>query len=258
MSHSFSLSLAAVDMLLEHARLGRAPFPFRVPHIGTTHEQRGQVREAVFRDLDNRGLMSRGRIDDDVELALRTFVASPVAVTAVAQLDGGKRLFARSASNGQFGVIVRQDENLLVFEEARSTGVVPAIVDLLPLTPAAAGQSVTVARPAPKRPRRGPDQGGYDPFAGVSLPRGQSASQLRYVERIFEKPKLRIGQFAAFVHGGDGKQKPLGPIAWFDTEDGRYFCTMRDADDGQQWVTYAPADNARIAQQLYGQLERYM
>jgi hypothetical protein len=258
MSHSFSLSLAAVDMLLEHVRLGRAPFPFRVPHIGTTHEQRGQVREAVFRDLDNRGLMSRGRLDDDVELALRTFVAAPVAVTAVAQLDGGKRLFARSSSNGQFGVLVRQDENLLVFEECRPTAVVPVVVDRLPLTPAAAGQSVTVARPVARRPRHRADDGGYDPFAGVSAPRGQSSGQLRHIERIFQKPKLRIGQFAAFVRGGDGKEQPLGPIAWFDTEDGRYFCTMRDADDGQQWVTYAPADNARIAQQLYAQLERYL
>lgn len=52
MAHSFSLSLAAVDILLEHTRLGRAPFPFKIPHIGTTHTQRAQVRDAVFRDLE--------------------------------------------------------------------------------------------------------------------------------------------------------------------------------------------------------------
>ncbi|MFD2397705.1 ESX secretion-associated protein EspG [Prauserella oleivorans] len=47
-------------------------------------------------------------------------------------------------------------------------------------------------------------------------------------------------------------------MAWFDTEDGRYFCTQRAADDGQKWLTYAPGDNARIVQQLYAQLEGYL
>ncbi|WP_199430812.1 ESX secretion-associated protein EspG [Qaidamihabitans albus] len=257
MPYSFSLSLAAVDILLEHARLGRAPFPFEVPHIGTTHEQRAQVREAVFRDLEGRGLLRGGRLDGDTELALQTFVRSPVAITAAAQLEGEDRLFARACSNGQFAVVVRQNRNLLVFEEARPTGIVSAIVDLLPLTPAAAGQSVTIAKPA-RRARHAAAASGYDPFAGVSAPRSQSSSQLRAVERIFEKPKRRIGQFSAFVRGQDGKEGGLDPIAWFDTEDGRYFCTMRAAEDGQQWLTYAPADNARIAQQLYAQLEGYL
>ncbi|WP_116049004.1 ESX secretion-associated protein EspG [Amycolatopsis palatopharyngis] len=260
MTYSFSLSLTAVDMLLEHSKLGRAPFPFQVPHIGTTHTQRAQVREAVFRDLDARGIMRGGQVDADVELALRTFVSSPVAIAAVAKMDKGKKLFARAGTDGQYGVVARQDENLLVFEEARPTGLVPAIVDLLPLTPAAAGQSVTVARPAPRkqRSRHASDDGGYDPFAGVAAPRSQSSSQLRSVERIFEKPKLRIGQITAFVQARDGKEAGLGPMAWFDTEDGRYFTTMNDATDGQEWITYAPADNARIAQHLYSQLEGYL
>jgi hypothetical protein len=33
---------------------------------------------------------------------------------------------------------------------------------------------------------------------------------------------------------------------------------MNDASDGQEWITYAPADNARIAQHLYSQLEGYL
>ncbi|MFF5991456.1 ESX secretion-associated protein EspG [Prauserella flavalba] len=260
MAHSFSLSLVAVDMLLEHLKLGKAPFPFQIPHMGTTHTQRAQVREAVFRDLESRDLFSRGRVDADAQLALETFVKAPLAVAAAAQLKKDDKLFARAASDGQFAVVVRQDGNLLVFDEVRPTNFVSAIVDLLPLTPAAAGQSVTVAKPAPRRkPRHGaPDEGGYDPFAGVAPPRSHSASQERAVARLFEKPKEGIGQFAAFVRGRDGKEVSLGPIAWFDTEDGRYFCTQRAAEDGQQWLTYAPGDNARIAQQLYAQLEGYL
>ncbi|GAB3503983.1 ESX secretion-associated protein EspG [Amycolatopsis cihanbeyliensis] len=257
MAHSFSLSLAAVDILLEHCGLGAAPFPFQLPQIGTTKTQRAQVRDAVFRDLESRGLAHSGRLDEDAELALRTIVRAPVAITAAAQLADDKKLFARVSSDGRFAVLARQDENLLVFEETRPTGLVTAIVDLLPLTPAAAGQSVTVPRPAPSsQPRRQAEDGGYDPFGGVSGPRG--GGQLRMVERIFEKPKKRLGQFTALVQGQDGRQAPLGPLAWFDTEDGRYLNTMHQAGDGQQWITYAPADNARIAQQLYSQLEGYL
>ncbi|WP_158888554.1 ESX secretion-associated protein EspG [Amycolatopsis anabasis] len=254
MAYSFSLSLAAVDMLLEQAGTPRAPFPFQVPHIGTTHDQRAQVREAVFDDLRTRGLMRGQHLEDDVDLALRTFARSPIAITAAAQLESdGKRLFARACSDGQYAVVVRQDENLLVFEEARPTGIVPAIVDLLPLTPAAPGQSVTIAQPA-AQPVRGPrSDEGYDPFAGVAAPRSHGGGQLRMVERIFEKPKKRVGQFTVFVPGA-----MLDPTAWFDTEDGRYFMTLREAPDGQTWITYAPADNARIAQHLYAQLEGHL
>lgn len=135
MPHTFSLSLAAVDILIERLGLGRAPTPFEVPHVGTTVEQRGMIRDAVVRDLTGRGLWQRGRLDADAELALATFVRGSLTISAVAEL-GGKQLFARVASDGQFAVLAKQDENLIVFEEVRPTGIVPAIVDLLPLTPA--------------------------------------------------------------------------------------------------------------------------
>ncbi|WP_027942480.1 ESX secretion-associated protein EspG [Amycolatopsis taiwanensis] len=255
MSNSFSLSLAAMDILVERQQLGRAPMPFEVPHLGTTFEDRARIREAVFRDLESRGLFSRGRVDPDVELALRTIVQGPIAIIAVAQLDEGKQLFARVASDGQYAVLVRQDGNMLVFTEVRPPSIVPSIVDLLPATPPAGGQSVTVAKPEPKQRARHSldDDGGYDPFANVSRPRTQSTApaQLRAVERIFQKPKLRMGQFTAFTNGGAS----LTPTVWIDTPDGRYFITSRDAEDGQSWLTYAPADSARIAHHLHGQLQ---
>ncbi|WP_435157083.1 ESX secretion-associated protein EspG [Amycolatopsis sacchari] len=257
MPHQFSLSLAALDILLEHLRLGRAPAPFEVPHVGTTFDERAQIRDAVFRDLESRGVTSRGRLDPDVELALRTFVQGPVAIMAVAQLERDKQLFARAASNGQYAVVAKQDRNSLVFTDCRPTALVPGIVDLLPRTPAAAGPSVTIPKPAQQSGRHRRDDDAYDPFAGVAKPRSTAPAQLRMVERIFQKPKLRIGQFSLVVPGRDGKPARLTPTAWFDTEEGRYFATSRKADDGQSWLTYAPADNARIAHHLFEELQRY-
>jgi hypothetical protein len=60
------------------------------------------------------------------------------------------------------------------------------------------------------------DDGSYDAFTSVHRPRAQSSTQLRPVERIFEKPKLRVGQFTAFVHAGSGRETDLSPLAWFD------------------------------------------
>ncbi|WP_020663371.1 ESX secretion-associated protein EspG [Amycolatopsis benzoatilytica] len=252
MPYSFTLSPAAVDLLLAELGLGRAPVPFVVPHIGITGDERAAVRDAVMRDLDGRGLLRRGSVDDDVEIALATFARPSIAVSAAAKL-GDEQLFARVASNGaNYAVLVVHRDGMFTFEEVRPTGIVPAIVDLLPLTPAAPGQSVTVARPA-KKPVRGD---AYDPFAGVSGPRTHNP-QLRAVERIFEKPRLAVGQFTVHIGDGRGHEQSLPSLAWFDTELGRYLLSTRDASDGQRWLTYAPADNARLAQQLFTQLEGY-
>lgn len=259
MAHSFSLSLVAIDILLEQLKLGRAPFPFDVPHMGTTYTQRAQVRQAVFRDLEGRGLASGGRLEPDAEAAFGAFVRAPLAVTHAGSLAGGEETYARAVSDGQYGLLVRQDGNMLVFEEVRPTNVVAELVDLLPLTKPAPGQSLTVPVSTGRSSRPASGDESYDPFSGVQAPRSsQSASQERAVARLFEKPMTRMGFFTALVPGGDGRQTKLEPVLWFDNEDGRYLGTQRSADDGQTWATYAPADNARIVSQLYSQLEPYL
>ncbi len=257
MVQSFSLSLAAVDILFEQLKLGHAPFPFEVPHLGTTHTERAQIREAVFRDLEGRGLMRRGRLDADAEAALVTFARGRVALTAAAKLDGGEKLFARSATDGQFAVLAKRDGNLIVFNMIRPEGLVPEIVNLIPSARPAPGQSVTLAKPEPKQTPRHASSDTYDPFADVSAPASRSSVQERAVQRMFEKPTKRMGQFTAFTQGRR-EQRHLDPVVWFDTEDGRIFSTRRKAEDGQAWLTYAPADNARIIQQLMSQVQPYL
>ncbi|WP_197319413.1 ESX secretion-associated protein EspG [Saccharomonospora sp. NB11] len=256
MVQSFSLSLAAVDILFEQLKLGRAPFPFEVPHLGTTHTERSQIRQAVLRDLEGRDLMRRGRLDADVEAALGTFTRGRVAVTAAAKLENGSKLFARSASDGQFAVLAKRDGNLIVFTLIRPEGLVPEIVNLIPSARPAPGQSVTLAKPEPKQQTQ-PTQDAYDPFASVSAPASRASVQERAVQRMFEKPTKQMGQFTAFTQGRR-EQRHLDPVVWFDTEDGRIFSTRRTAEDGQTWLTYAPADNARIIQQLMSQVQPYL
>lgn len=251
MGFSFSLSLTAVDILLEHQNLGSAPSPFAtMRQVGASDEERARVRDAVFRELAGRRIFDRGRLDADTELSLRTFVHGPIAIVAVAQLDRGGQLFARVASDGQNAVVARQEQNLLIFDQVRPEGIVPSIVDLLPRVPAAGGQSVTIAKPAPERPQHAPDDDYYESFARAApSPRSAGSAQVRMAERIFRQPKLRLGQFTAYTRGA-----AMSPTIWFDTPEGRYFGTSRTADDGQSWLTYAPADNARIVRHLDSQL----
>src|SRR2546423_15167118 len=99
--------------------------------VGPTFEERARIRDAVFRELDGRRMLSRGRLDPDTEIALRTFVQAPFAIVAVAQMDGGRRLLARAASDGRNAGLVRQDGNLLVFAVVRPERPGPRTSDLV-------------------------------------------------------------------------------------------------------------------------------
>ena len=39
-------------------------------------------------------------------------------------------------------------------------------------------------------------------------------------------------------------------LNWFDTDAGRYLAHTERRRDGQEWLTFAPGDGARIAQRL--------
>ncbi|MGH3517171.1 MAG: ESX secretion-associated protein EspG [Haloechinothrix sp.] len=250
---SLSLSLPAVDILFEDLKLGRPPQPFEVPSVGETLSERARLRDAVHRNLTQRGLMRAGRVDADTEHTLATFARAPFSIVAVGQLDDGP-LFARACSDGHFAIVVTQQENMLVFTEIRETAVVPTIVDLLPLTPAARGTSVTVDVPGEKKPERREDDEPYDPFAEMRS--GRSSLQQRTADRIFNEPMRRVGAFSVSATergnpGLPGKQVQVTQLTWFDTAEGRYFATQQHTTDGITKVTYTPGDNARIAGYLH-------
>jgi EspG family len=118
------------------------------------------------------------------------------------------------------------------------------------------GRSVTFpeSTTAPTPPRR-PDEG----FRGVLQPvRPQQNGyelQLRAAKTMWERTRRRIGMFTVYGRDRHGREHSLPVLSWFDTDDGRYLGHVRPGPDGQQWITYAPADSGRIAQQLVGMLQ---
>jgi hypothetical protein len=242
---SFTLSLAAADILWELLQVGARPFPFEIPYHGATMEERDSLRNTVLAELESRGLASRGKLEPEVVDCLSALAASEIALTGAALLDVNtdQQVTARAAANGRFAVLgVLQGQQLRVDEVPRS-GMVSAIVGVIPNERPGPGQQVTVA---PAAQRDEPDDGGIMRSTRTS----PAAGQLRAVELIMQRPRLRVGQFAVEAKDS-GRRRLASPVlGWFDTDEGRYLNEAKRGRDGADWVTYAPADNARLARRL--------
>lgn len=252
MTDSYSLSLAAMDVLSQALDVNTRLFPFEIPSFGTFQTDRVRIAKAVFTDLNKRGLVRQGRIDPNLERGLRTLADYRVAVTAMGTLEEGKHLFARVSANGETGVLAVQEDQKVRLELIRPTALAVTMVGLLPKLDAGPGQSVTLTRPAPVSARGHDDERNY--FSQVRGPRSGSDQALRIAESYLTKARTGSGFFAVIGRGRHGKEIRGGEVGWFDTDAGRYLSLSRPpGDDGQVHGTFSPADPVRLTQQL-GQL----
>jgi hypothetical protein len=249
MIESFTLSLAAVDVLSESLGLGQAPFPFEVPHNGQSAQQRAGILDAVLTDLTQRDLANRGRLDPEVAQALITLCSAEVAVTAIGLLDDGQQLLARAALANSQAVRAVLDGQRLLIDYIRPSALAQSMVELLPDMPPAIDQSITITQEAPASPKPEGTQ-----FARmVRAPKTGRSAQLAAAKAILERPRIRVGQFDLILRG---KRDRLPEIGWFDTDAGRYLMQANPGDDGRTWVTYAPTDKARLRHLIDEQLAR--
>ncbi|HWM02575.1 MAG TPA: ESX secretion-associated protein EspG [Actinophytocola sp.] len=246
------LSLAALDTLWEDLRLGRKPFPLEVRSLGDTLDDRARIRAAVYADLERRGLVRDGHLDDELAEDLRLLAEPAVSFDLVALLDMGdaEAVKAVAAAKGQLGVLAVQGKLTITLRRTRDTTAAGALVELLPATRAAVGSSITQPAAAlgtdlPRYSRARP--GGV---MRTAVPRTAADSKLRALAAIMDKPVRRAGQLGVTLLDDEGKRRRPPGIAWFDTDDGRYATTLARGADGDDWVTLWPADNARLVHRL--------
>ncbi|MEV0676678.1 ESX secretion-associated protein EspG [Actinosynnema sp. NPDC050436] len=256
---SFALSHAAADMLWEDLKLGSRPYPFDFPYLGQTFDERRGIRNAVYNDLESRGLARRGRVSPEVEEALNLLVRFDFSLNAIASLDPKnveRQLLARAGAKGELAVVAVLDDRQMKVDTLRSSTLLRTVVDLIPQSRPGPGQSLTVPVPssAPPPPPRRDEDFGSATFTSAMAPRSTATSQVRALEATFERPRLRAGQFGVTVRGRHGREQRAPQVAWFDNDQGRYMSQTRLGQDGQKWLTHAPADNARIAAQLAQEL----
>jgi hypothetical protein len=267
MGPSFSLSLAAVDIVSQTLNVNARLFPFEIPSVGQFQTDRIRIARAVFTDLAKRGLVRQGDLVPDLTLALRTLSDYQIAVAAmgtVEQVDGkkgtedllagssiGKEILARASATQETGVLAVQDGQMIRLELIRPSALAVSMVGLLPKMEPGPGQSVTLTQLTPGS-RRDDEQGGY--FQHVHGPGGSSARASRLAESYLTRPRTGAGFFAVSGRNRQGKEVRAGELGWVDTDAGRYLTLSRPPDeDGQAHNTVSPADAARLTQQL-GQL----
>lgn len=250
MVESFSLSLAAVDVLAQTLDVHLRRFPLEFPSFGETADDRVRIARAVFTDLAKRGLVRHGELHEDLIRALRALSDFEVAVAAMGTLEKDRRLFARASANRDAGALAVQEGQQLKVTLIRPTALAMTMVGLLPKAEAGPGQSVTVAQPAVVG-GRGDGEGG---FSSVHPGHRRADPGLRIAESYLARPRTGSGFFSVSGRDRHGKEIQAGSIGWFDTDAGRYLSLTRPVgEDGQVHGTFSPADPARLTQQL-GQL----
>lgn len=241
------LSLAALDILWEDLRLGRTPFPLEVRSHGDTAEVRERIRAAVYADLGRRGLATGARAEDGLVEKLRLLAEPAVGIDLVAlpDLADADPVRALAVARGRHGLLAVQRKLTLTLRGMRDTKLPGALVDLLPRTPAAPGESITQPAAALRE-----QPAGIMVRAGVLHTAAPRAAGDGEVAAIMDRPVLRAGQLGVTRYEESGRRRREPGIGWFDTDEGRYATTMAPGPDGEDWVTMWPADNARLAHRL--------
>jgi hypothetical protein len=208
------LSPVELDFLWESRHAGEIPYPLEMCSHGGTVDERAALRQRVHEGMRDRGLFAT-RVEEWLDVLARpresidsVFLPGP----------GAQPVRALAAARGRTGVLGVQRAGGLELRPLERTGLVWAIVDLLP--------------PAPRGSQR-----------SVSLP----------VEEFIAGTPVtghRGGQIAATGRDRLGGRRRSPVLAWFDDETGRYLGQVGVAPDGHGWTSIAPADAATLRNRI--------
>ncbi|ALG14162.1 ESX secretion-associated protein EspG [Kibdelosporangium phytohabitans] len=242
MTGSFTLSLAATDILAEALGVECRRYPFQLPGIGDFVDDRVRIANAVFADLSRRGLVRGEQLNPAVADGLRLMSRYRVAIAVMGTLDDESGLYARVSADGERGLLVIQEGQMFRFEFVRPESLARTAVSLLPRLRPGHGQSVTVnAKSVATEEKR-------EGFAREVRPaRTTSQAQLIAAQEMLRKVRTGAGYFVVSAMDRSGRETRAPGLSWLDTEDGRYMAQAHPDDGGG---TFAPADTVRLVQQL--------
>ncbi len=257
------LSAAQWDVLTEVLGLERYPSPIQVRSHGRTRLERARVRADVCVELAQLGMLRAGRVDADLEAALRLlhWPASWVDSVWLADAVADQPVRVIAARGGAAGVCVLQQPDqpgATLLEVIPATGLAAAVVSRLPSHPPGRSSAVTVALP-PSGARQHNEarlSNGARPPSGAQPGGGLlvSASPVRTsAERdsvaaaaILDKPHARAGQIAANVRDPSGRVRRSDVLRWCDNVDGRYQVTVNRRSGEATSLTVGPSDPQRL------------
>jgi hypothetical protein len=257
---SITLSREQYDIVWEDLRLGEQPYPIAIRTHGTTTDERAFIRNRVYGELTAHRLADGWRLEPWLEALLVQLGRSPVWLEMSWLPDKDSRtmrnaLAARAGDDGLLAELV--PDGGLRLTSVRGTAVVPALLDLLPRADAAPGRSISLPTealvPAPTGRHAAPDtdESSGSIFDDAPPARVAAAQQVRALEAVFAKPRLRGGQIGVNGRDRHGRRARTRPLEWFDSEEGRYMAQFGEGPDGRDHLLVTPADNARITARLH-------
>jgi hypothetical protein len=256
-----------VDLLFERLNLGEYPFPLEFRSYGETHEERAVLWQRVQDELHASGLMRRGRLDPELEQALRIVLRPQRSLDALWIPDErtGSPFRAVAADAGNVAVLaVAQpgpEPNFggqLRLEMIHPTRVVDAVLGALPQ--ASPGRhpplSVSFSELHPPASDQARHASSDESLGGVlvsaaTTPHGASRNNQLFMD-IVDQRHCAGGQFACNSRSRAGSVTRSPAIRWFDNEQGaeRYVVFPDGGQGDGQRFTVMPGDPARVAAKL--------
>lgn len=231
---TFSMSLAEIDVLTEHFRLGRFHYPYEIPFVGTTVGERDEHRAEVWQQLADRGLAHGRELKADPERALRLWSRPDVLVTLEAhEIESDAEYLYRAGLDSKLGLVSRQQGEQLVFVLLFPEQVAPTLVDYLPDLRPFPGRGATATMPAAAAGDRG---------AMEDVPARNSLGE---AQRFFDYPLQRLGSFSVNVRGSQGMSNRTS-AQWFDSTEGRFMLVSEPLPDGGKRRTFIPTDGSHL------------
>jgi hypothetical protein len=224
----------------------RYPSPIEVRVHGRTDLERARVRERTRAELDKAGLLRAGRVDADLESALRLLHRPVVWIDSVwlpdAATDQPVRVLA--ARNGFTSVCAQQrpgEPGATLLEVIPADALAAAVVGKLPAQPPGRKPAVVVPLDVPA------PGGDGSVLVPASASRGEREGSV--TATVLDVAHPRAGQIAANVRDPSGKVHRSPVLRWCDVDgDGRYHVTFTRQRDGRRWLAVNPSDAQRLGE----------
>lgn len=240
---AWRLSAAQWDLLSETLQLERYPAPIQVRSHGRTAAERGRIRADVSEQLRRLQLMRGGRVDADLEAAMRLLhrPASWLDSVWLADPAADQPVRVLAARSGTVAVCALQDpdhEGTTLLDVIPVAAMAAAVVSRLPSHPPGRSPAATIALANPERPARGGGGGVLVPAAPV---RASSVRERGAASAILDQSHVRAGQIAANMRDC-GRVRRSHVLRWCDNPDGRYQITVTAHRDDARSLTVTPCD----------------
>jgi hypothetical protein len=245
-----SVSALEFDVLWEHLQLGAMPLVVKVPSPGRTFEERADLEQQAWADLESRGLGRPVAVDPDIEHIMRLLARPDREVDGRAFVDHSTRLIVATVGEAA-AVAVLTDGTLTLRRTAAGSlsSLAATVVGLLPGRDAGPGQSVSL-RSEDFEAAAKAAAGTRDGFRAGLLARGVRADDAEALAKMINDVR-GTGNFGAAARDRLGRrQRADRVVSFFDTDDGRYVQVRRGSPDGSMWTTISPADTRKLGQHV--------